>query len=499
MENSFRRPLVEAHHIRVTLSGQEVLKDISLTLFRGEHVLIRGGNGAGKSTLLRVLRGEQWLDQIQSATGVRQAGRLVWHTGTGPEESPLAGRALSGLVSASQQEKAVRQGWNITGEELVLGGLSDSVYLQQRPDPDVRERIHATVQLLGGEKFLYRFVPTLSQGQLRLLLIARALIRKPALLLLDEVTDGLDRQARMTLLEALERACTLSTLVMTTHRPETLPFWIRKEVFLEHGTLVAPGPVFEQKFPSAPSQPEGCLALRGYGAGIHLQKATVYLDRVPILHELDWTVRPGENWAVLGRNGAGKSTLLRLLAGDEMVAYGGEIQHELPRQGGLVRCLADLRRGIHLVSDLQQATYGYDVSGEELVFSGIDNSVGTYREASEAERGQVAGLMDWLELTPLAKRSIRQCSTGQLRRLLLARALAGEPDLLLLDEPFSGLDAVSRKAFIEVLAQLAKQGIQMILVTHHESDIFSSITHVMQLEEGRIKGLWERKQVGFPQ
>lgn len=492
MENSFHRPLVEVQHVSVTLSGQDVLKDISLTLFQGEHVLIRGGNGAGKSTLLRVLRGEQWPDQIQNATGVSHAGRLVWHTGIGPETSPLAGRALSRLVSASQQEKAVRQGWNITGEELVLGGLSDSIYLQQRPSSDTREKVHAIAQLLGGEKLLYRFVPTLSQGQLRLLLIARALVRKPALLLLDEVTDGLDRQTRMMLLEALERACTVSTLVMTTHRPETLPFWIRKEIFLEQGTIAAHGPVFEQDIPSV-SQPSLCLPFRGYGARIHLEKATVFLDRVPILHELDWTIRPGENWAVLGKNGAGKSTLLRLLAGDEMVAYGGKIQHELPRQGGAVSCLADLRRGVHLVSDLQQATYGYDVNGEELVFSGIDNSVGTYRDASESERNQVASLMNWLELTPLAKRSIRHCSTGQLRRLLLARALAGEPDLLLLDEPFSGLDIASRKAFIEVLTQVAKQGIQMILVTHHESDIFSSITHVMQLEEGRIKGLWEKK------
>ena len=89
---------------------------------------------------------------------------------------------------------------------------------------------------------------------------------------------------------------------------------------------------------------------------------------------------------------------------------------------------------------------------------------------------------------------VRSCSTGELRRLLLARALAGEPDLLLLDEPFSGLDAASRMEFMCLLDQLARQHIQMVMVTHHESDIIPAITHVLQLEGGRIKALWERKK-----
>lgn len=215
-----------------------------------------------------------------------------------------------------------------------------------------------------------------------------------------------------------------------------------------------------------------------------------------MLHDINWTIEPGENWAVLGSNGAGKSTLLRLLDGDEIVAYGGSIVHELPRQGGVVRRLEDLRRGVRLVSDLQQATYGYDVTGAEFVFSGIDNAVGIYRGATEAERAQVDALLHDLHLGFLADRPIRSCSTGELRRLLLARALAGDPDLLLLDEPFSGLDAASRSEFARLLDQLALQGVQIVMVTHHESDIIPAITHMLQLEQGRIKAVWERRPEG---
>ena len=113
-------------------------------------------------------------------------------------------------------------------------------------------------------------------------------------------------------------------------------------------------------------------------------------------------------------------------------------------------------------------------------------------KGSAEELAQVTDILASLHLEFLAKRTIRSCSTGEFRRLLLARALAGEPDLLLLDEPFSGLDAPSRNEFFALLNQLARQGVQMILVTHHKADIFPAITHMLQLENGRISAIWEQ-------
>ena len=219
----------------------------------------------------------------------------------------------------------------------------------------------------------------------------------------------------------------------------------------------------------------------------------MFIDRVPVLYDINWTINPGENWAVLGSS-AGRVTLLRLLAGDEFApAPGrGEIVRELPRQGGVVDRLEVLRKGVRLVSDRQQATYTYDITGEELVFSGIDNSVGVYREPSEKELAQVTDILASLHLEFLAKRTIRSCSTGEFRRLLLARALAGEPDLLLLDEPFSGLDAPSRNEFFALLNQLARQGVQMILVTHHKADIFPAITHAPARKRAYLRDLGAR-------
>ncbi len=489
-----RRPLIEIEHVFVTYPGTErhILNDFNLTLYEGEHAVIRGGNGAGKSTLLRLLRGEQWPDQIDH----RRAGQVLWHGPEGMDSSPLTGRKVTSLVSAMQQERVVHQEWRVDGERLVLGGFSDAIYIAQQPTSEMCETAYQLVRLLGGVHLLKKPVTAMSQGQLRLMLVARSLVRKPEVLLLDEVTDGLDARARNTLLDALERASELSTLVMTTHRPETLPSWIGRQIVLENGKAVD-GPMLEtavepEKEPAPVASAPELKGIRGCSARIAIKDASVFIDRVPVLYDINWTINPGENWAVLGGNGAGKSTLLRLLAGDEIVAYGGEIVRELPRQGGVVDRLEVLRKGVRLVSDRQQATYTYDITGEELVFSGIDNSVGVYREPSEKELAQVTDILASLHLEFLAKRTIRSCSTGEFRRLLLARALAGEPDLLLLDEPFSGLDAPSRNEFFALLNQLARQGVQMILVTHHKADIFPAITHMLQLENGRISAIWEQ-------
>ena len=489
-----RRPLIEIEHVFVTYPGTErhILNDFNLTLYEGEHAVIRGGNGAGKSTLLRLLRGEQWPDQIDH----RRAGQVLWHGPEGADPSPLTGRKVTSLVSAMQQERVVHQEWRVDGERLVLGGFSDAIYIAQQPTSEMCETAYQFVRLLGGVHLLKKPVTAMSQGQLRLMLVARSLVRKPEVLLLDEVTDGLDARARNTLLDALERASELSTLVMTTHRPETLPSWIGRQIVLENGKAVD-GPMLEtavepEKEPAPVASAPELKGIRGCSARIAIKDASVFIDRVPVLYDINWTINPGENWAVLGGNGAGKSTLLRLLAGDEIVAYGGEIVRELPRQGGVVDRLEVLRKGVRLVSDRQQATYTYDITGEELVFSGIDNSVGVYREPSEKELAQVTDILASLHLEFLAKRTIRSCSTGEFRRLLLARALAGEPDLLLLDEPFSGLDAPSRNEFFALLNQLARQGVQMILVTHHKADIFPAITHMLQLENGRISAIWEQ-------
>ena len=95
------------------------------------------------------------------------------------DSSPLTGRKVTSLVSAMQQERVVHQEWRVDGERLVLGGFSDAIYIAQQPTSEMCETAYQLVRLLGGVHLLKKPVTAMSQGQLRLMLVARSLVRKP--------------------------------------------------------------------------------------------------------------------------------------------------------------------------------------------------------------------------------------------------------------------------------------------------------------------------------
>lgn len=556
-------PLVVAHGLRVTLGGRTALDGVDLVVHEGAHLAVLGPNGAGKSTLLRALRGQMQPD-------MRDGGHLLWRSTSAPEvtasasphvpgmdDAPLTGRALAALVSASQQEQHVRRGWNITGEELVLGGLFDTPMPYEEPTPEQHARLAPLMARLDTHGLMDAAVPSLSQGQLRLLLVARALIRAPRLLLLDEVCDGLDAAARARVLYALTQAAEMgTTLVVAAHRAADLPECVTDGIRLHAGRIVARGPaasllasdeaytmhamdngtgaphhaegkecsgaLAEAPLPTddhpvatsgtrpdnrqgdrhdnmQPPQPH-VLSGEGQDNGqgdilVQVSNATVFVERTPVLHNVDWTIRRGEQWLVSGPNGAGKSTLLRLLAGEEFAAAGGDVRLVPGTCGESARGLMALRRHVSIVSDRLQATYAYDVTAEDCVLSGVEGTIGLYSQPSPEEHDRAMYWMDVLGITHLAGRHIRSLSTGQTRRVFLARALTGSPVLLLLDEPCSGLDDANRHALLQTLGTLTRHGVHLVLVTHHEADIIPETTHRLQLEAGRVvhAGPWNTR------
>ena len=482
--------LVTLRNVRVTLDGIRAVDQLDFTLREGEHTVVQGLNGSGKSTLLRLVRGE-----IAPDLG---HGEVVWHTPAGPETFAAIGQRMSALVSSAQLENYVSKGWRINGETVVLTGFPDTPLLYAEPAQPDREAVRLLAERLGISELLPRELPQLSHGQVRILLLARACIRKPKILLLDEFTEGLDLLARRRANTILEYLAKETTLLAVAHRADTLPACIRRSLTMENGKICAERVLEPVEEPpvrrelvtlhvdSAPV--EDCLPQPGEALPlIDIVDADVYIDGAHVLHGLTWQVRAGQQWAVIGHNGAGKSTLLRLLCGVENVAFGGTIERRLPSQGdGVIVELEKMRRGIGIVSDKIQATYWYDLFGEDLVLSGFERSVGLFSEPDVAMRAEARMWMERLSVLHLATRRMRSTSTGQLRRLMLARALIGNPDLILLDEPCSGLDAESRQEFLHLVNDLALSGVHFILVTHHEADIIPAITHVAYLEHGKM-------------
>jgi molybdate transport system ATP-binding protein len=213
-------------------------------------------------------------------------------------------------------------------------------------------------------------------------------------------------------------------------------------------------------------------------------RGDVLVDGRRVLSGLDWTLRRGESWVVRGPNGAGKSTFLRLLLGEEHLAPGGLVER---LDLGPMADVRDVRARVGLVAQDLQARHRGDATGEEVVLSGFEGSIGLGVPATAEQRRAAAGWMDALGAGHLAGRSIHAASYGELRRLLLARALVVDPEVLLLDEPFSGLDPPARAESMELVDRLCRSGRTVVLVTHHDDEVLPCIRNELRLREGRVE------------
>src|SRR6266487_1054975 len=178
------RPLVSLENVDVALDGQTILRAISWRLMPGEHWAILGGNGSGKSTFLRLVRGELW-----PAPGRGKRSYAVH----GKEQATAVGvKAAMALVSPELQQRYLRQEWRLTGRQVIESGFGGGDYVYERLKRKQADAVARAAQWMGTEKLLRRNAQELSTGELRRLLIARALAGAPRVLACDEICDGLD-------------------------------------------------------------------------------------------------------------------------------------------------------------------------------------------------------------------------------------------------------------------------------------------------------------------
>jgi molybdate transport system ATP-binding protein len=217
---------------------------------------------------------------------------------------------------------------------------------------------------------------------------------------------------------------------------------------------------------------------------VRLSDARVYLDGSRALSGISLAVRGGECWVVHGRNGSGKTTLLRTLYGDHGVAVGGRIERAGVSPGVP---LERFRRRVGLVAPHLQAEHPRELTVAEVVQSGRHASIGLNGAPSPADRAAAQRALALFGLTRLARRPLAELSYGQSRRVLFARACVREPELLLLDEPFAGVDAPTRHALLRRIAALAAHGTAVVVATHQRDDWPGRATHELELADGRAR------------
>jgi molybdate transport system ATP-binding protein len=473
-------PLLSLEHVDVDLAGQRILHDVSWQLRRGEHWGIVGTNGSGKSTLLGLIAGTLW-----PAPG---SGQRRYDFGSGPETDAVHARSEIVTVSHELQDRYARLGWNFTALDVVLSGVYRTDIPRQRPAPEQRSRALGVLRRLNATHLAERRFLELSRGEQRRVLIARGVAFAPTVLLLDEPASGLDRASRAELAATLEIVGREHTLICTAHLADDLAPIIERYLLIERGRIATVEP--RTRTPATPSptlmieaRARATLAKTPIEPPLVLvEKADIWLGRRQVLHGIDWRLDAGHSWLVTGANGSGKSSFLRLLHGQLRPALGGRVSW--PALGN-PRNIWALRKHIAWVSPELQAAYRYPSTVRSCVASGFESSIGQTRALLDEEDARVTEILAQFELGELADRALDTLSYGQMRRALIARALVNRPRVLLLDEPWEGLDAPMAALLDRMLASIIAEGTQLVCTSHLEAHR-DPFTDELMLEAGRV-------------
>jgi molybdate transport system ATP-binding protein len=505
-------PWITLEDITVRLHQRWYLKHTSWEMREGEQWAIVGPNGSGKTTLARTLLG-----QVPVV-----AGRVIRHYQAhaptqGPAADPYGAMAYVApeqtrqlVAQARWQDRLMEFSAGRCREQRVIDLLRPAAALSvSSPSPNglAEASLARWIDQTGIGRLLETPVRALSSGETARVLLARALVRRPRLLILDEPFNGLDTCARTELRDLISNQIeTGLKVILITHRPAELLPATTHLALLGNGRIIAQGlraavaPLWQKAAPvhsptpgSPPRRIVSAAAAVAAPPLIEMRSVAVQYGDKLILNGISWKMAIGQHWAIAGPNGAGKTTLLALICGDHLQAYANDI-YLFGRRRGSGESVWEIKNKIGLVTPHFHAGYQKALTAFEVVCSGWFDSVGLYRRCSAEQLALARRQMASMEIAHLSARHFERLSHGQQRLVLIARAMVKHPTLLVLDEPCAGLDGAFRRALLKRLDAIIAGGTsQLLYVTHHADERPAGITHTLRLEAGRVAGIEQHR------
>ncbi|MCC4834439.1 ATP-binding cassette domain-containing protein [Shewanella sp. 10N.7] len=207
-----------------------------------------------------------------------------------------------------------------------------------------------------------------------------------------------------------------------------------------------------------------------------------YSDKT-IFTDVNWRIDNGQHWQVKGPNGCGKSTLLGLIFGDHPQCYSNDIQI-FGKQRGSGETIWEIKQHIGMVSSALHLQYRVNCSPIDVILSGFYDSIGLYQKATAPQLDMAKDWLTILHMEALANTPIKQLDYSQQRLLLIARALVKQPTLLILDEPYQGLDYLGIRLVRNTLELIARENLsQLLYVSHYHEDNLASINNYLEFVE----------------
>lgn len=490
------KSLIKLEDITIRVRDRFLFAGTCWEILDGQNWAVIGPNGAGKTSLVGAAAGDLPIvgGRVTTADELQEEGKI----------GHLSFERHRDLIAAEEIRDESRFFSHRLADRLTAGAyLVDACRSYGVREPQM---LRLSV-LLGIRDLLDRPLQTLSTGEIRMVLIARELLKAPRLMILDEPFAGLDpvsHRHMAALIDELTRKRV--QLILVTHHLDEIGPQFTHLMAVKNGQVFYQGPrgpgLNPQKIRrlyAAPSgsakaaAPTGLLAEGNHFAAtdsvcIEMKNVCIRYGGRTVLENLNWTVRRNENWQISGPNGAGKTTLLSLVTADHPQAYANEVVL-FGRRRGSGESIWDIKNRIGMISSEFHIRYRKPVPAFDVVLSGFFDSVGLYRSATFEQRRTAERWMQILQIADKSGRMFHTLSQGEQQMVLLGRAMVKSPLLLILDEPCQGLDPPARKHLLELLDWIGhRTDTQLLYVTHHAEERLSCITHEMRFERAGEKG-----------
>lgn len=452
---------------------------INWTIRKGEQWAVVGPNGAGKTLLADLIRGKHVLkDGLITFSEKRNISDFV---------RSIAFKDIHSLTDS--HTSYYQQRWHSTENDEIMT-VRECLNLSQK-----QGCVDSFFVRFDMEKMLDKKIVFLSSGELRKFLILRILLTEPRVLILDNPYIGLDAKSRVILTDLLKELFLINELqiILLLSDPKDIPDMITHILPVRERCCYEPvsrvnfqkNIALEKRLFSTRIDetvlPEIFSIISEHKITLRMENVTIRYGSRTILNGIDWEIKSGEKWALLGENGSGKSTLLSLVYADNPQSYANTI-FLFDRKRGTGESIWEIKKKIGYVSPEMHLYYMEDVTAIRIVGSGFFDSVGLYRKCNIDQERMALEWMNVLGIEALKDRSFLSLSSGEQRLVLLARCFVKDPDLLILDEPLHGLD-VSNKCLVKRVIETfcSRSGKTLIYVTHCPQEMPSCIDRIFKL------------------
>ena len=454
---------------------------------KGEIWSILGSNGSGKTRFSEVLASHYSFvkGSIDYAFYDREQA-IAANNYRGPRQYFKTISFDSVYTFADYKEMYYQQRFDSYGDEAPSVA---EIFHEEDIDTEV---LHKIADILNLHKLMDRRLIQLSSGELRKLVIGKILLEKPKVLIFDNPFIGLDIPSRKHLDEVFpalsESGIQLFFLVPSV---SDMPIATTHTLQLEDGRIISAekGGVEEMQakfktenisteidWSKVPSTSEA-----DFEEVSKMENIDIAYGENVVKQNVNWTIKKGENWVLLGNNGSGKSTLLSFLFADNPASYNKNLTL-FDRKRGTGESIWDIKKRIGFTSSEMHLYYRKNVSCLKVVESGFFDSVGLYHKCSEAQTKIAEYFFEVFQIGHLMDKSFLRISSGEQRLICFLRALVKNPPLLILDEPYQGIDEKYKQLCNKVVnAYCAQPDKTLVFVTHNQEEIPQSVDNQLKL------------------